>query len=189
MSEIMTGTSGTFTVANSNYPINFFNIKNDDENYFCGQIELHISGEEIPDVNPEESEMGKLKLPQGEWYFPWLWFKETPDEKLIADTHGAIFIPTSLSEEEQERYDAINLIVGSEIYMAMTEEAWKQLLMVFHDWLKMKNIPQHKEYKLMADEVEVTEDPILKYMENEDEEDEGESSSFSGSLDEEENDE
>jgi hypothetical protein len=172
--------SGTFKIGDYDYPVDFFNITTDDENYFCGKIVFTVTGEMEPDVNPEESYVGRLKTKTGEWYFPWLWFKETTDEKLLADTHGAIFVPGQayLSEEDEARYDAINLIVSSEVYMAMTEEVWKQLLMVFHDWLKSKSIPQCEEFKVMSDDVEV---PTEELAELEEEDEEGISSSSGGS--------
>ena len=178
-----TGTTGVFRISDYDYPVDFFKITSDSENYFCGQITFNVTGDVEPDVVPDESYVGKLKTDKGEWYFPWMWFKETPDGKLLADTHGAIFVPGTLSAEDEEKYDAINLIVASEVYTAMTEDVWKQLLLVFQDWLKAKNIPQHEEFKVMSDDVEVPTEPLLAYEGDE------EDGSSSGSSEEEEEEE
>ncbi len=72
--------------------------------------------------------------------------------------------------------------------MAMTEEVWTNLLLVFGDWLQVRGIPQSEEFKTMAADVEVPEDPLLEYTPDDDEEDES-LGSFSASAEEEDDDE
>ncbi len=189
MNTTATETTGKFLIGDIEYPIDFFNYTADKENYFCGEIELNFSGDEEPDVVPGESYVARLKIKQGnkegEWYFPWLWFKKEEGDHVKAETHGAIYCPKGLSAEDEEKYDAMNLIIASEVYMAMTEEVWKNLLLVFGDWLQVRGIPQAEEFKTMAADVEVPEDPLLEYTPDEDDEDES-LGSFSGSGEEEE---
>ncbi len=151
------GSNAVLFLDGEKHKVSYYKIREDEDNFFCHNVEFTFS-EEIPEINPEESYICKLET-NGDalWYLPWCWFQKK-EKKLEGAIHGAIFCPFGLTEEEENRYDAINLIIASDICNNMTAEVWKNLLYIFGDWLKMKSIPQHKEYSGLGDSIEILED-------------------------------
>jgi hypothetical protein len=98
----------------------------------------------------EESYVARLETNgDATWFFPWLVFKDTVPN-VTASVYGAIFCPFGLSDEEEERYSAMNIIIVSDICYEMTEIVWSNFLLVISDWLKAKSIPQYKDYISLA---------------------------------------
>jgi hypothetical protein len=105
-----------------------------------------------PDVNSEESYAGRL-LVNGDalWYFPWLWFDELGDlPRMRAGTNGAIFCPFGLSNEDEDKYEAINSFVSVEPGEGISHSMWRQMLLVSADWLLDRSIPQGRDFARFA---------------------------------------
>jgi hypothetical protein len=152
------GTQAVLWIGDESYKISRYKINERVEDYFCGTLDLTFQGK-TPDIEVDEPYSAKLVVnDESLWYFPWVWFKEIENTKIASATHGGIFCPQGLSPEEEVKYDSINLIVASDACYSMTAEVWKNLMMIFADWLKDKSIPQFKEFLDLADEIEIDED-------------------------------
>ena len=153
-------TNGKLLTGEYEYPLSHFKILEQTEGYFGGHVELVIDGDSYPEVAEDETYVARIVV-NGDavWYFPWVWFKQTnPDEAITFDTHGPIFCPLGLSKADEEKYDAINLIISTDACNTMTVEVWKNLMLVFRDWLAERGIPQSKVFKQLADDVPVEEE-------------------------------
>ncbi len=162
MSEVnmYEGTNAVLHLNNKAYELSHYKITEDPENHFCYNIEMVVCDKQRPIVTKEESYTARLQV-NGDavWYFPWLWLQNNKKSaQLKGNAHGAIFCPFGLTEEEENRYEALNLIIVSDVCYSMTEEVWQNLLLIFSDWLKAKSIPQYKEYVTLSDEVDEDED-------------------------------
>lgn len=165
------GNHAVLWIGEDAYDVSHYKIKEKVENYFCGTIELKL-GEE-PDVDLDEPYTARLVV-NGDavWHFPWIWFKRVKNGKVEAATHGGIFCPLGLTEEDEEKYDSLNLIIASDACYSMTSEVWKNLLEIFADWLKAKSVPQFQEYLDLASEIEIDDDDDFDDDDEDEDEDE-----------------
>ncbi len=171
------GTSAVLIIGDESYEVSYYKIKERvEDKFFEGALDLTLDDNMEPDLEPGEPYVARLEV-NGDavWYFPWVWFEKTDLPQMKATTHGAIFCPLGLSDEDEEKYDSINLIIASDVCHAMTAEVWKNLLDVFSDWLKSKSVPQHQEFLDLSESIEIPEDELLddeEYEEDEEDEDE-----------------
>lgn len=159
------GTNAVLYLDEKTYEISYYKIAEDDENFFCYNIEMVVVGQR-PNLT-EDSYTARLEV-NGDavWYFPWVWFGESNGSQLKAAVHGAIFCPFGLSDEEEERYESLNLLVASDACYSMTAEVWKNLLFIFADWLRAKSIPQYQEYIELAEEIDLDDESFAELDED-----------------------
>lgn len=181
------GTHAVLIVDGQEYELSYFKITDDAENYFCSNIEMVICDDLKPELTQGDSYIAKLVV-NGDalWYLPWVWFKNTELPNLQAATHGAIFCPFGLEEEDENRYDAINLIIASDVCYNMTAEVWQNLLLIFSDWLQSQSIPQYKDYIALAKEIDISDDDDFDDDDDEDEDDDFDDDEEEESFDEDE---
>lgn len=140
------------------YDINYYKVT--DNSDLCHTVELVFSSE-TPDFT-EESYVARLETNgDATWFFPWMVIKGTLPH-ITASAYGSIFCPFGLSDEEEERYSAMNLIIVSDLCYEMTHLVWCNFLLVLSDWLKAKSVPQYKDYISLAN--------LIKEEENDEEE-------------------
>jgi|SRR5581483_2717102 len=145
------GTNAQLVICDTSYPVDHYKI-NKGEDYFQSTLELNLQTP-IENIALKELYTGVLKV-NGDaiWYLPWMWFQET-GQQTKASLSGAIFCPFGLSEEDEERYESINLLIACEVYQAMTPDVWRNMLEIFADWLKNRSIPQYQDFLDLAKEI------------------------------------
>ena len=149
------GTSAKLVIGDYEYKVGHYKIEEKVGNFFCGSVTLRIDDDVYPDVVPFTEAYNAKLIVNGDalWYFPWVWFQKVDPPHMEASLYGAVFCPMGLTEDDEDKYDSIKLIMTSNICYSMTTEVWHNLLLVFADWLTERSIPQAKQYVELADAV------------------------------------
>jgi hypothetical protein len=182
------GNHAILWIGDDSYDVTHYKVKEKVENYFCGTLDLKLNEE--PDVDLDEPYSARL-IVNGDavWHFPWVWFKKVKNGRIEASTHGGIFCPLGLTEEDEAKYDSLNLIIASDACYSMTSEVWKNLLEIFADWLKSKSVPQYQEYLDLATEIDIDDDDDFDDDDEDDEDEDDDEDDYEEDDEEDEEDE